>query len=564
MTKVDIPFYLKEHPATTFIVLITADGDFISLLSRLAERGIGVAVISKNQAFERYQRSFDHVYHWMSDVVNKAGIPLPSTSAFSTANTSAVEDTEEVYDHDEDSFRMYRSEDGDYDGEGEGEDDVDDQGGDHAGWGVDARTSSYRKVGDEGLSARHRCSSEDSNSDSSDSDNEAPIPNMAKHPAEPSSKPVPAKAETDSETSSSESSTKTPTPRKRSGGSKSPEDSSDSDSSDGEAETKTTQNTTPAGKRKLSSSSETSSSSESDESSSSSDSDSDSSSSGGGDSKKSAKGRGKQSVEGSSQMTKIQRGPGKPARKKASSSSSSSDTTSSSDSDSAESGADTKAVKKVLPHPVRKSQASGSPKPSSSSESESEEEVTVRTNKAPQGNSTRCKAKSPDSDGSSDSSDDGEVVVPHRPDSGPSTRASTKKPQKHQERGDQDRMEVDEDRDDDAEPRSKIPDQNVRSYREQGTMTETPERGAFPANREPQLPFLQAISKRVENEDEEWGMMFTTTMWQRQRRSILGTGFKPRPLLERGHPSPTALNRSGRVPKRRKVAKRSSDSSSDG
>jgi hypothetical protein len=129
-------------------------------------------------------------------------------------------------------------------------------------------------------------------------------------------------------------------------------------------------------------------------------------------------------------------------------------------------------------------------------------------------------------------------------------------------------MEVDEDQVCDGEPRRRIPNQNVKkSYRDQATMTDTPGPGAFLVKHESKLPFPRAHaanSKRLEDEDEEWGMMFTTTMWQRQRRSILGPGFKPRALLKRQHPSPTALKRSGRVSKRRKIAKMSSDSSSDG
>ncbi|TEB16654.1 hypothetical protein FA13DRAFT_1822629 [Coprinellus micaceus] len=106
---VDIPFYLKEHPSTTFIVLITADGDFIAY------------------SFERYQRSFDHVYHWTSDVINKAGVPLPHTSAFSVANGSTI-DVMEDWGHEDGSFRMYGGEDGDYEDEDEGDDEVNDQG----------------------------------------------------------------------------------------------------------------------------------------------------------------------------------------------------------------------------------------------------------------------------------------------------------------------------------------------------------------------------------------------------------------------------------------------------
>lgn len=73
----DIPYYLKAHPATQVIVLITDDADFINLGERLKRYKMQVVVISNSHSFEKYRQFFDDVFHWKRDILSQNGTAWP-------------------------------------------------------------------------------------------------------------------------------------------------------------------------------------------------------------------------------------------------------------------------------------------------------------------------------------------------------------------------------------------------------------------------------------------------------------------------------------------------------
>ncbi|KAJ3540127.1 hypothetical protein NMY22_g4432 [Coprinellus aureogranulatus] len=170
----DIPFYLKKHPDTAVIVLITDDGDFINIGERLQLYEICVVVISSTVSFRRYQRFFGDVYHWKDDILSQAGTPWQTSSGSRGSSGSYAEESGEGgWNGEEGEEESY--EEGVWDGE-EDEDDGYEEGDIGCQDGYEDEDSDDDAT--MSIPSRHPqkemdCSSSSSGTSSSDSDSES-------------------------------------------------------------------------------------------------------------------------------------------------------------------------------------------------------------------------------------------------------------------------------------------------------------------------------------------------------------------------------------------------------